>query len=54
MGIFEKRRMKTFIEWVGTFDVKDPATHKGKYEPALSTEGTVTDATEALISISAT
>ncbi|RYP49127.1 hypothetical protein DL768_005124 [Monosporascus sp. mg162] len=29
MGIFEKRRMKSFIEWVGTFDVKDPATHKG-------------------------
>ncbi|KAG6038946.1 hypothetical protein E4U41_003486 [Claviceps citrina] len=29
MGIFEKRRMKSFIEWVGTFDRKDPATHKG-------------------------
>lgn len=29
MGIFEKRRMKTFIEWIGAFDVKDPATHKG-------------------------
>ncbi|KAL5629994.1 hypothetical protein BROUX41_001600 [Berkeleyomyces rouxiae] len=29
MGIFEKRRMKSFIEWVGTFDAKDPATHKG-------------------------
>ncbi|ROT38609.1 GDP dissociation inhibitor [Sodiomyces alkalinus F11] len=29
MGIFEKRRMKGFIEWVGTFDIKDPATHKG-------------------------
>jgi Rab GDP dissociation inhibitor len=29
MGIFEKRRMKTFIEWVGTFDVNDPASHKG-------------------------
>ena len=23
MGIFEKRRMKSFIEWVGTFDPKD-------------------------------
>lgn len=31
MGIFEKRRMKSFIEWVGTFDPKDPATHKGNY-----------------------
>lgn len=30
MGIFEKRRMKGFIEWVGQFDPKDPATHKGK------------------------
>ncbi|KAI1344618.1 rab GDP-dissociation inhibitor [Xylariaceae sp. FL0016] len=29
MGIFEKRRMKGFVEWVGTFDLKDPATHKG-------------------------
>jgi Rab GDP dissociation inhibitor len=29
MGIFEKRRMKSFIEWVGGFDRKDPATHKG-------------------------
>ncbi len=29
MGLFEKRRMKTFIEWVGSFDIKDPATHKG-------------------------
>ncbi|KAI1090135.1 rab GDP-dissociation inhibitor [Rostrohypoxylon terebratum] len=29
MGIFEKRRMKTFIEWVGTFDINDPATYKG-------------------------
>ncbi|KAK3369009.1 rab GDP-dissociation inhibitor [Lasiosphaeria ovina] len=29
MGIFEKRRMKGFIEWVGQFDIKDPSTHKG-------------------------
>ncbi|KAI1767393.1 rab GDP-dissociation inhibitor [Hypoxylon sp. FL1150] len=29
MGIFEKRRMKSFIEWIGTFDINDPATHKG-------------------------
>ncbi|KAJ0388305.1 hypothetical protein COL922a_000568 [Colletotrichum nupharicola] len=29
MGIFEKRRMKSFIEWIGTFDRKDTATHKG-------------------------
>jgi Rab GDP dissociation inhibitor len=30
MGIFEKRRMKSFIEWIGTFDINDAATHKGK------------------------
>lgn len=30
MGIFEKRRMKSFLEWIGTFDAADPATHKGK------------------------
>lgn len=37
MGIFEKRRMKSFIEWVGTFDLKDPSTHKGtsKFATAL-------------------
>ena len=29
MGLFEKRRMKSFIEWVGTFSESDPATHKG-------------------------
>ena len=33
MGIFEKRRMKSFIEWVGTFDVKDPGSHKGRSNP---------------------
>jgi len=29
MGLFEKRRMKAFIEWVGTFSEGDPASHKG-------------------------
>lgn len=29
MGIFEKRRMKSFIEWVGTFNEGDSASHKG-------------------------
>lgn len=33
MGIFEKRRMKSFIEWVGEFDPKNSATHKGKFRP---------------------
>jgi Rab GDP dissociation inhibitor len=30
MGLFEKRHMKSFIEWVGQFNLKDPATHKGR------------------------
>ncbi|KAI8679629.1 Rab GDP dissociation inhibitor [Fusarium keratoplasticum] len=38
MGIFEKRRMKSFIEWVGTFDINDPATHKGLYPRAQHRE----------------
>jgi Rab GDP dissociation inhibitor len=33
MGIFEKRRMKSFIEWVGTFDLNDSQTHKGSFTP---------------------
>ncbi|CAD6499201.1 BgTH12-04853 [Blumeria graminis f. sp. triticale] len=29
MGMFEKRRMKTFIEWIGLFDESDSKNHKG-------------------------
>lgn len=29
MGIFEKRRAKNFLEWVGGYKEDDPATHKG-------------------------
>lgn len=29
MGIFEKRRAKKFLEWVGNFKEEDPATHNG-------------------------
>lgn len=29
MGIFEKRRAKNFLQWVGSFDENDPATHNG-------------------------
>jgi Rab GDP dissociation inhibitor len=29
MGLFEKRRMKSFIEWVGTFSSGDSTSHKG-------------------------
>lgn len=35
MGIFEKRRMKSFIEWVGSFDIKDTSTHKGQSRTTL-------------------
>jgi len=31
MGIFEKRRMKSFIEWVGNFNIDEPSTHKGEF-----------------------
>ncbi|KAJ5731928.1 Rab GDP-dissociation inhibitor [Penicillium malachiteum] len=29
MGIFEKRRAKKFLEWVGEFKEEDPSTHQG-------------------------
>lgn len=29
MGLFEKRRAKKFLEWVGEFKEDDPATHNG-------------------------
>lgn len=30
MGLFEKRRAKRFLEWVGGFNENDPATHQGR------------------------
>ncbi|KAK2746686.1 Rab GDP dissociation inhibitor alpha [Myotisia sp. PD_48] len=29
MGLFEKRRAKKFLEWVGEFDENNPSTHNG-------------------------
>ena len=29
MGLFEKRRAKNFLEWVGSFDENNPSTHNG-------------------------
>ena len=29
MGIFEKRRAKKFLEWVGAFEEENPSTHNG-------------------------
>jgi Rab GDP dissociation inhibitor len=31
MGLFEKRRARNFLEWVGAYKEDDPATHKGKF-----------------------
>lgn len=31
MGLFEKRRAKRFLEWVGSFIESDSATHSGKH-----------------------
>jgi Rab GDP dissociation inhibitor len=30
MGLFEKRRARNFLEWVGAYKSDDPATHKGR------------------------
>ncbi|KXS96180.1 hypothetical protein AC578_2678 [Pseudocercospora eumusae] len=29
MGVFEKRRARNFLQWVGNFDEKNPSTHNG-------------------------
>jgi Rab GDP dissociation inhibitor len=29
MGLFEKRRAKNFLQWVGSFDESNPSTHNG-------------------------
>lgn len=39
MGIFEKRRMKNFLEWVSNFKEDDPQSHKGKCVPAATNGG---------------
>ena len=33
MGLFEKRRAKRFLEWVGDFKEDNPVTHMGLYPP---------------------
>lgn len=38
MGLFEKRRAKKFLEWVGAYKEDDPATHSGtlwRFSPPL-------------------
>jgi Rab GDP dissociation inhibitor len=33
MGIFEKRRMKKFMEFIANYKEEDPATHQGTVFP---------------------
>jgi Rab GDP dissociation inhibitor len=37
MGLFEKRRAKKFLEFVGSFKEDDPATHSGKKKDSVLT-----------------
>ena len=39
MGLFEKRRARNFLEWVGAYKAEDPATHKGECPLEQSTSG---------------
>jgi len=32
MGLFEKRRAKNFLQFVGSFDEADPKTHNGMFK----------------------
>ena len=44
MGLFEKRRAKNFLEWVGGYKEDDPASHKGKRSADIADLGvTVTN-----------
>lgn len=38
MGLFEKRRARNFLEWVGAYKADDPATHKGELGTSCSRE----------------
>lgn len=35
MGLFEKRRAKKFLEWVGAFNEDDPASYGGRVEHGI-------------------
>ena len=35
MGLFEKRRAKKFLEWVGAYKEEDPSTHNGRFLETL-------------------
>jgi Rab GDP dissociation inhibitor len=36
MGIFEKRRMKKFMEFIGNYSEEDPTTHQGMASEIVS------------------
>src|SRR4051812_43009640 len=44
MGLFEKRRAKKFLEWVGSYKEDDPATHSGEWRELVATEEAFADA----------
>jgi len=39
MGIFEKRRMKRFMEFIANYKEEDPATHQGTAFPVSVSNG---------------
>ena len=39
MGLFEKRRVRNFLEWIGAYKEDDPATHKGRHSPVDTIKG---------------
>ena len=43
MGVFEKRRAKKFLEWVGAFNEEDPATYGGICTRSQKSAVTVAD-----------
>jgi Rab GDP dissociation inhibitor len=38
MGLFEKRRAKKFLEWVGAFEESNPSTHNGETKTTAGSE----------------
>lgn len=42
MGLFEKRRAKKFLEWVGEFKEDDPSTHQGREDHSTFDASTLT------------
>lgn len=43
MGLFEKRRAKKFLEWVGEYNEDDPSTHLGLLVNSSTTHAFLAD-----------